>query len=375
MARQIISEHSLSPSLKPGRRLASGFLEGALLSLLSLFCFALMGYLDGFVPFCKDHSSRASACQSQMVSLILESGAGESDGKGGLLSYASRAESYLKRAAYTSLLDHEETPSPLIYEGSQKLDAESDLPYRYFVRFKKSNASSYEGGLPFGLSSYWEEFEGAKDYFEEVSDYPVLKLEVAKALNESFKNSDYALGDEISAKLKDSYKKLCKTIVDDFQNHYVPYMQIYASFASERNAIYLYKILLALLCHLFSCLLYSFLLPFFIKENATLGKRLLKIGLIHRDGTLLSCFERFLRALLIFLETLLVPSLMPLLFYGSGASDLYTRATLGPFSPLALSLSSLTLLLFSYAGCFYLKGKASWSEFIFKGRSVDGRED
>ena len=139
--------------------------------------------------------------------------------------------------------------------------------------------------------------------------------------------------------------------------------------------IYLYKIASSLLCHLLSCLIYCFVLPCFTKGNVSLGKRLLKVSLIHRDGTLLAWWERALRALVVFVETLIVPSLMPLLFYGSGASDLYTRALLGPFSLLALSFASLALIVFSYTGCFYLKGKASWSEFVFKGKSVDGREN
>ena len=375
MARKVISEHSLASSLKPGRRLAVGFLEGALLSLLSLFCFVLVGYVDNVIPFYKEHSSNASAYQSQMVSLICESGAGESDGAGGLLSYNDRAENYLKNAAYTSLLVHDETPSDLLYGKAKKLTEESDLLYRYFVTFKTNNEASFEGGLASGISSYWESFEGIETYFEEGSGYPVLKIENAMALNEYFKNNSYAFGSGIAAKLKDSYKKLCKTVVNDFQNHYLPYKQIYASFASERNAIYLYKIGVALLCHLLSCLVYCFVLSFFLKGNVSLGKRLLKVNLIHRDGTLLSWWERLLRALLIFIETLIVPSLMPLLFYGSGASDLYTRALLGPFSPLVLTFVSLALIIFSYTGCFYLKGKASWSEFIFKGKSVDGREN
>ena len=375
MARKIISEHSLASSLKPGRRLAVGFLEGALLSLLSLFCFVLVGYADSALPFYKEHSSNASAYQSQMVSLIVESGAGESNGKGELLSYNDRAENYLKNVAYTSLLSHDQTPSEILYSKAKELNEESDLPYRYFVSFKVQNENFFEDGLASGISSYWESFEGVETYFEEGSGHPVLKLENAKALNEYFKNSSYASGSEIAAKLKDSYEKLCKTVVNDFQNHYLPYKQIYASFASERNAIYLYKIVVALLCHLFSCLIYCFLLPFFLKGNVSLGKRLLKVGLIHRDGTLLNWWERLLRALLIFVETLLVPSLMPLLFYGAGASDLYVRALLGPFSLLALTFLSLALIIFSYTGCFYLKGKASWSEFIFKGKSVDGRED
>ena len=375
MARKIISEHSLASSLKPGRRLAVGFLEGALLSLLSLFCFVLVGYADSVIPFYKEHSSNASSYQSQMVSLIVDSGAGESDGKGELLSYNDRAESYLKNVAYTSLLLHGQTPSEILYSKAKELNAESDLPYRFFVSFKASNENSFEGGISSGISSYWESFEGVETYFEEGSGHPVLKLENAKALNEYFKNSSYAYGSEIAAKLKDSYKKLCKTVVNDFQNHYLPYKQIYGSFASERNAIYLYKIAVALLCHLFSCLIYCFVLPFFLKGSVSLGKRLLKVSLIHRDGALLSWWERLLRALLIFVETLLVPSLMPLLFYGAGASDLYTRALLGPFSLLALTIVSLALIVFSYTGCFYLKGKASWSEFIFKGKSVDGREN
>ncbi len=374
MARKIISEHSLSPSLNPGRRLAVGFLEGALLSLLSLFCFVLVGYADSAVPFYKEHSSNASAYQSQMVSLICESGVGESDGEGGLLSYNERAENYLKNVAYTSLLAHDETPSSLIYGRAKELSAESDLPYRYFVSFKVSNAASFEGGLSSGASSYWESFEGVEGYFEEGSGYPILKLENAMILNEYFKNDSYSFGIDIAAKLRDGYKKLCKTIVNDFQDHYAPYKQIYALFASERNEIYLYKIASSLLCHLFSCLIYCFVLPFFVKGNVSLGKRLLKVSLIHRDGTLLTWWERLLRALIVFVETLIVPSLMPLLFYGSGASDLYTRALLGPFSLLVLSFASLALIVFSYTGCFYLKGKASWSEFVFKGKSVDGRE-
>ena len=375
MARKVISEHSLASCLKPGRRFAVGALEGALLSLLSLFCFVLVGYFDSYIPLYGEHSSNASSYQSQMVSLILESGAGESDGKGGLLSYAERAESYLKDITYTSLTKNGKSFSDLIYGNAKILNEESDLPYRYFVLFKAGNEDSFDGGLSSGASSYWEAFGGVKGYFEEGPGHQALKLENAEALNEYFKNSSYASGSEIAAKVKESYKKLCKTVVNDFQNHCLPYKRIYASFASERNAIYLFKIVEALLCHFLSCLIYCFLLPFFLKGNVSLGKRLLKVELIHRDGTLLCWWERLLRTLLIFAETLIVPSLMPLLFYGSAASDLYTRAILGPFSLLALTIVSLALIVFSYTGCFYLRGKASWSEFIFRGKSVDGRED
>ena len=373
MACKIISEHSLAPSLKPGRRFALGTLEGALLSLFSLFLFVLTGYLDSSIPFYKEHSSQASAYQNEMVSLICESGAGESDGSSGLLSYNDRAEAYLKNASYTSLLSHGETPSPLIYEKAKKLSAENDLPYCYLVSFKEKNGGDFDGGLPSGVSSYWDAFEGVKDYFEDGSGHPVLLLEKAKDLNEYFKNTSYASGSEIAAKLKDSYKKLCKTVVNDFQNHYLPYQKAYASFSAQRDAIYRFKIAEAFLCHLLSCLIYFFLFTFFLKGRQTLGKRALKAPLIHRDGTLLEWWENLLRSLLLFVETLIIPCLMPLLFYGSGASDLFVRALLGPFSLLGIAIFSLALIAFSYTGCFYLKERASWDEFVFKGKSVDGR--
>ncbi len=374
MARKTISEHSLSPSLKWGRRLAVNLTEGALLCLLSLFCFVLVGYFDSLIPFYKDRSSSASSYQKDMVSLICLSGAGESDGQGALLSYKERAENYVKDAAYTSLIENKETPSSLIYGEAKKLDESNDLPFYYFVSFKAGESSSFDGGLPAGASSYWAAFEGVEAYFESASSHPCLKLEEAKALDEYFKNSAYSKGSEISAKLKDSYKKLCKTVVDDFQNHYLPYLEKYASFSAERDAIYRFKIAEAFLCHLLSCLVYSFLLTFFLKERSTLGKRLLKVSLIHRDGTLLEWWERLFRALLVYAETLLVPSLMPLVFYGSGASDLFARPLLGPFSLLILSLISGALIIFSYTGSFYLKGRASWSEFVFRSKEVDGRE-
>ncbi len=374
MARKVISERSLSSSLKPGRRFASGVLEGALLSLFSLFLFVLSGYFDGFIPLYKEHSNAAGSYQKEMVSLICESGAGESDGSGGLLSYNERAEAYLQDVAYTSLLKNGESPSKVIYAEAKELTSDNDLPYRYFASFKAGKSASFSGGIDAGLASYWNAFEGAEGYFDEGEGHPILLLEKAKDLNEYFKNSSYSPGSEIAAKLKDSYKKLCKTVVNDFQNHYLPYLDAYASFSSERDAIYLFKIAEAFLCHLLSCLVYSFLFTLFLKGRQTLGKRILKIHLIHRDGTLLEWWESLLRSLLIYVESLILPCLMPLLFYGSGASDLFVRSLLGPFSLLSISIFSLALIAFSYSGCFYLKGKASWSEFAFKGKSVDGRE-
>ncbi|HBS02554.1 MAG TPA: hypothetical protein DEA63_01640, partial [Firmicutes bacterium] len=63
-------------------------LEGFLLSVLTLFCFSLSGYIDPLIPYYSSASSTASSCQKELTSLILSSGAGESSKEGALLSYA-----------------------------------------------------------------------------------------------------------------------------------------------------------------------------------------------------------------------------------------------------------------------------------------------
>ena len=374
MAERVISEHSLSPSLGRGRRFASGVLEGALLSLFSLFLFVLAGYLDNVLPFYREHSTSCSAYQSQMVSLICESGAGESDGSGALLSYSERAENYLKDASYTSLLKHGETPSNLLYDGAKELRADNDLPFYYLVRWKTEKAADFANPEEKGISLYWEWFAGARVYFDDDESHPALLLENANAISEYFRNPSYEKGAEISAKLEESYRNLCKNVVNDFQSNCLSYQKVFLLFGEERDAIYRFKIAEAFLCHLLGSLVYFFAFPFCFKGKTTLGMRILKIWVIRRDGTLLAWWERLLRALLLTVETLLIPSLAPLLFYGSSGVDLFLRPLLGPFSLLWACLLSFVLLLFSYSGCFYLKDKASWSEFVFKGRGVDGRE-
>ena len=376
MALKLISEHYLDSPLPRGRRLAFCLSEGALLSLLSLFCFLIAGYCDSLIPFYKSHSSAASSYRNEMVSLIVASGAGESDGAGGLLSYENRASQYLKNAAYSSLkANGEEKASSFVYDDCLVLNEENDLPYRYYVVFKPSNLASYSAKEHFGINEYWDNFAEAKGYFDGSSSHPFLSLDASFALHEYFINESYAKGKEIAAKLKESYIKLCKSVVNDFKETYSPYLQTYSFYETERDAIYAYKAIESLLCHLLSCLVYFFVFPFILKERSTIGRRVLKAYLIHRNGSYFAWFERLARALLLFLETLIIPSCIPLLFYGSGAAELFVASLFGPFSLLFFSFFSLALLIFSYTGCFYLKGKASWSEAIFKGRSVDGREE
>lgn len=374
MARRVISQYSLSSPLKRGRKAALMLVEGALLSILSVFTFVILGYFDGLFPVYSSASSVASSSTKAMTSLIVESGAGESNGLSGLLSYSERAEAYVKNATYTSLKANDKEASSLIYAGAKTLDESGDKAYWYLVSYKEEKMEAFDDPSFKGREVYLSYFF-SDGVFASNDGYPLLEVSNAEALDQYYRDGVYEKGLKLSQAIESDYKKLCSDIVTDFQSHSIPYKEEYAKYENARDAIYRFKIAEAFCCHLFSCFVYFFALTFLVKEGQTYGRRILKAPLIASDGTLLPWWKKFLLALLIFVESSLIPCFMPLAYYGSGAVELFLSPCIGPFSLLWVSLLSLCLSLLSYCCCFFLKERKSLVEFIFKAKTVDGRED
>lgn len=373
MAQPVISRYSLNSPLKKGRRFAFSVLEGAMLSVLSLFCFVLAGFFDGGIPLYKNPSQEASSASKDMTSLIAESGAGEKNAQNQLLSYSERSEAFLKGATRASMVAHGHEISGLYYSGVESYDGIKDRAYFYLVSYKPSHAEDFDDEEMLGEGDYLSHFDSS--LLARGAGYPLLSEETALAVDEYFRHPSYLEGKEKADSLLQSYLSLCEDVVDDFQSHNMPYKSLFERYESCRDAIYRFKILEAFLCHLLSCLLYFFALSFLTKEKQTLGRRILHCPLIKNDGTLIRWYQKLLRAFLLFLITALIPCFLPFLYYGGGAVDLFARPLLGPFSLLLLSFLSLGLVLLDYSGCFYLPHKSSLSEFLFKSKSVDGREE
>ena len=374
MARRIISQHSLSSPLKRGRRAALMLVEGALLSILSVFTFMILGYFDGLFPVYSSSSSAASSSSKAMTSLIVESGAGESDGLNGLLSYSERAEAYIKNATYTSLKANNKETSSLIYAGAKTLDGNIDKAYYYLVSYKEEKEETFDDLSFRGRENYLSYFSDDA-IFASNEGYPLLEVSNAEALDQYYRDGVYEKGLKLSQAIEKDYKKLCSEIVADFQSHSIPYKEEYAKYEIARDDIYRFKIVEAFLCHLFVCFVYFFALTFLVKEGQTYGRRILKAPLISSDGTLLPWWKKLLLSLTVFVESSLIPSFLPLAYYGAGAVELFLSPCIGPFSLLWVSLLSLCLSLLSYCCCFFLKERKSLVEFIFKAKTVDGRED
>lgn len=349
-------------------------IEGALLSVLSVFTFMILGYFDGLFPVYSSSSSLANEASKSMTSLILESGAGESNGVSGLLSYSDRVEAYVKNAVYTSLKANGKETSSLIYVGAKTLNETSDKAYWYLVHYKSENKDAF-GDLSFnGRDTYLSYFE-EDGVFASSEGYPILNVSYAEKVDQYYRDGAYEGGKQIVETIGNDYKRLCSDIVADFQAYSLPYKESYAKYESARDAIYRFKIVEAFLCHALSCFSYFFALTFLVKEGQTYGRRILKAPLIHDDGTLLSWWEKLLFALAVFVESSFVPSLMPLAYYGAGAVEMFLSPVFGVFSLLGVLLFSLALCFLSYGCCFFLKGRKSLVEFAFKAKTVDGRED
>ena len=372
MARPVISRYSLNPPLKKGRRFAFSVLEGALVGILSLFCFMIAGFFDFSIPLYASPSKEASSLSADIAALVLESGAGESDGQSGLLSYASRAEKFLKGSTRASLSAHGHEISGLYYAGVEEYSDKADRAYYYLASYKPGHANGFDDLSFLGKSAYLSYFSSG--FFEEGGGYPLLQENIALSLDEYFRQPSYLPGKTNADILTNSYESLCADVSKDLQAHSLPYRSLFTSYETCRDAIYRFKIGEAFLCHLLSCLLYFFALSYLVKEKQTLGRRILHCPLIKNDGTLVPWHGKLLRSLLLCLETSLIPSFLPFLYYGGGAVDLFVRPLIGPFSLLAFFLASLILVLLDYFGCFYLKHQSSLSEFLFKAKSVDGRE-
>ncbi len=348
--------------------------EGALLSILSVFTFMILGYFDGLFPVYSSSSSLASEATKSMTSLILESGAGESNGVNGLLSYSERTEAYVKNATYTSLKNNGKETSSLIYVGTTLLDETSDKAYWYLAHYKNEHKDSFDD-LSFNGREAYLSFFAADSPFASSEGYPLLDASIAQKIDQYYRDGVYESGKQAAAKLEEDYKSLCVAIVSDFQAHSLSYKGEYEKYESARDVIYRFKIVEAFLCHFLSCFLYFFALTFLVKEGQTYGRRILKAPLLHDDGTLLTWWEKLLFSLAVFVESSFIPSLMPLAYYGAGAVEMFVSPLLGAFSLLWVLLFSLILSLLSYSCCFFLKGRKSLMEFAFKAKTVDGRED
>lgn len=373
MARPTLSPHCLCLDLRKGRRFAFCVLEGFLLSVLTLFCFSLSGYIDPLIPYYSSASSTASSCQKELTSLILSSGAGESSKEGALLSYAERSENYRKGIALSSLMEASLPVSGLLYQGVSPMGAESDRAYFYLVSYKPSHPDDFASLSFSGFSSYWEKMDGVKGYFESGEGYPLLRPEIASSLDEYIHNPNYEPGKEIASKLEGSYRSLLQDVAEDFQASSASYREAFSRYEDSRDYLYRYKFAEAFLCHLLSCLLYFFAFTFFSKGGQTLGRRILKAELLTKDGCYPLWWQKLLRSLLLFLETLAIPSCLPLFTYGASAAELFVSPLLGPFSLLFFALFSVCFMAFDFSFCFFASHKTPFSEFLFRLRSVDGR--
>ena len=361
-----------SPVVTLRKKILPYLLDYFLTLILSLLLYVGVNAIGETLPYFKNIQSEASSIQLDLYSLVNDSGIRHQGEDGILVTSEYKLEKIIKEEVLYSLkINNNANSNSAIYDGFEALDLNNKEHnngiYYYFINYKVNNLNLYNEEYKvkdYGIDFYLNEIVKLKEnnYFEQglyVNDlnYPLIKYDIAIAIDEYYRNSNYKIGSDYYNEIYSLYYSGINKAMNDLIYGNTSYISLNNKHNELVNEMLNFRGNALLISYLLSVIIIYLIFPLILKEGRTIGLRVFKLVSIDINGNKVSILNNLIRMIVSIFSVFSLLIIDIFLLFGTQAMYFFNINLLGFINIFVLSLISLIFNLISIAFTFINKNR------------------
>ncbi len=361
-----------SPVVTLRKKILPYLLDYFLTLILSLLLYVGVNAIGETLPYFKNIQSEASSIQLDLYSLVNDSGIRHQGEDGFLVTSEYKLEKMIKEEVLYSLkINNNANSNSAIYDGFEALDLNNKEHnngiYYYFINYKVNNLNLYNEEYKvkdYGIDFYLNEIVKLKEnnYFEQglyVNDlnYPLIKYDIAIAIDEYYRNSKYKIGSDYYNEIYSLYYSGINKAMNDLIYGNTSYISLNNKHNELVNDMLNFRGNALLISYLLSVIIIYLIFPLILKEGRTIGLRVFKLVSIDINGNKVSILNNLIRMIVSIFSVFSLLIIDIFLLFGTQAMYFFNINLLGFINIFVLSLISLIFNLISIAFTFINKNR------------------
>ena len=361
-----------SPVVTLRKKILPYLLDYFLTLILSLLLYVGVNAIGETLPYFKNIQSEASSIQLDLYSLVNDSGIRHQGEDGFLVTSEYKLEKMIKEEVLYSLkINNNANSNSAIYDGFEALDLNNKEHnngiYYYFINYKVNNLNLYNEEYKvkdYGIDFYLNEIVKLKEnnYFEQglyVNDlnYPLIKYDIAIAIDEYYRNSNYKIGSDYYNEIYSLYYSGINKAMNDLIYGNTSYISLNNKHNELVNDMLNFRGNALLISYVLSVIIIYLIFPLILKEGRTIGLRVFKLVSIDINGNKVSILNNLIRMLVSIFSVFSLLIIDIFLLFGTQAMYFFNINLLGFINIFVLSLISLIFNLISIAFTFINKNR------------------
>ena len=361
-----------SPVVTLRKKILPYLLDYFLTLILSLLLYVGVNAIGETLPYFKNIQSEASSIQLDLYSLVNDSGIRHQGEDGFLVTSEYKLEKMIKEEVLYSLkINNNANSNSAIYDGFEALDLNNKEHnngiYYYFINYKVNNLNLYNEEYKvkdYGIDFYLNEIVKLKEnnYFEQglyVNDlnYPLIKYDIAIAIDEYYRNSNYKIGSDYYNEIYSLYYSGINKAMNDLIYGNTSYISLNNKHNELVNDMLNFRGNALLISYLLSVIIIYLIFPLILKEGRTIGLRVFKLVSIDINGNKVSILNNLIRMIVSIFSVFSLLIIDIFLLFGTQAMYFFNINLLGFINIFVLSLISLIFNLISIAFTFINKNR------------------
>lgn len=361
-----------SPVVTLRKKILPYLLDYFLTLILSLLLYVGVNAIGETLPYFKNIQSEASSIQLDLYSLVNDSGIRHQGEDGFLVTSEYKLEKMIKEEVLYSLkINNNANSNSAIYDGFEALDLNNKEHnngiYYYFINYKVNNLNLYNEEYKvkdYGIDFYLNEIVKLKEnnYFEQglyVNDlnYPLIKYDIAIAIDEYYRNSNYKIGSDYYNEIYSLYYSGINKAMNDLIYGNTSYISLNNKHNELVNDMLNFRGNALLISYVLSVIIIYLIFPLILKEGRTIGLRVFKLVSIDINGNKVSILNNLIRMIVSFFSVFSLLIIDIFLIFGTQAMYFFNINLLGFINIFVLSLISLIFNLISIAFTFINKNR------------------
>ena len=361
-----------SPVVTLRKKILPYLLDYFLTLILSLLLYVGVNAIGETLPYFKNIQSEASSIQLDLYSLVNDSGIRHQGEDGFLVTSEYKLEKMIKEEVLYSLkINNNANSNSAIYDGFEALDLNNKEHnngiYYYFINYKVNNLNLYNEEYKvkdYGIDFYLNEIVKLKEnnYFEQglyVNDlnYPLIKYDIAIAIDEYYRNSNYKIGSDYYNEIYSLYYSGINKAMNDLIYGNTSYISLNNKHNELVNDMLNFRGNALLISYVLSVVIIYLIFPLILKEGRTIGLRVFKLVSIDINGNKVSILNNLIRMIVSIFSVFSLLIIDIFLLFGTQAMYFFNINLLGFINIFVLSLISLIFNLISIAFTFINKNK------------------
>ena len=361
-----------SPVVTLRKKILPYLLDYFLTLILSLLLYVGVNAIGETLPYFKNIQSEASSIQLDLYSLVNDSGIRHQGEDGFLVTSEYKLEKMIKEEVLYSLkINNNANSNSAIYDGFEALDLNNKEHnngiYYYFINYKVNNLNLYNEEYKvkdYGIDFYLNEIVKLKEnnYFEQglyVNDlnYPLIKYDIAIAIDEYYRNSNYKIGSDYYNEIYSLYYSGINKAMNDLIYGNTSYISLNNKHNELVNDMLNFRGNALLISYVLSVIIIYLIFPLILKEGRTIGLRVFKLVSIDINGNKVSILNNLIRMIVSIFSVFSLLIIDIFLLFGTQAMYFFNINLLGFINIFVLSLISLIFNLISIAFTFINKNR------------------